>query len=259
TATSYEWDPLEYRAAVQRDAAVKARLLEMALAQQNAMVQRFNQCVFDVLSMATGATVPRTSESWWQWWNAYNEVFVPEYKPLRTAYKRDGRDVLVGEARTRSYDVVSVNTSCLAAGTPVWTESGPSPIEKVKVGDQVLSQDVETGELAYKPVLKTTVRPPVQLMKFDAGGEAIVCTGGHPFWVCGDGWVMSRRLMPGARFHGVTGSTKIDSVEPAGKGLAFNLVVADFHTYFVGDAKILSHDNTIRKPADVLVPGLADR
>lgn len=259
TATSYEWDPLEYRAAVQRDAAVKARLLEMALAQQNAMVQRFNQCVFDVLSVATGAIVLRTPESWWQWWNAYNEVFVPEYKPYRTAYKRDGRDVLVGEARTRSYDVVSVNSSCLAAGTPVWTEWGPTPIDKIRVGDRVLSQNVETGELTYKPVLKTTVRPPARWTKFNAGGDKIVCTGGHPFWICGDGWVMARHLTPGTRFHSVTGTMPVHSVETAGEGRAYNLVVADFHTYFVGDAKILSHDNTIRKPANVLVPGLADR
>jgi hypothetical protein len=33
-------------------------------------------------------------------------------------------------------------------------------------------------------------------------------------------------------------------------------VVADFHTYFVGEAKILSHDNTIRQPTNAVVPGL---
>ena len=38
-----------------------------------------------------------------------------------------------------------------------------------------------------------------------------------------------------------------------------NLVVADFHTYFVTDAKILTHDNTIREPTAALVPGLATR
>ncbi len=40
---------------------------------------------------------------------------------------------------------------------------------------------------------------------------------------------------------------------------AYNLVVADFHTYFIGEAKILVHDNTIHQPTDVVVPGLAAR
>ena len=70
---------------------------------------------------------------------------------------------------------------------------------------------------------------------------------------------MGRDLTPGKRFHGPTGTTPIDSVEPAGEGLAYNLVVADFHTYFVGIARILSHDNTIRRPTDAIVPGLTDR
>ena len=60
-------------------------------------------------------------------------------------------------------------------------------------------------------------------------------------------------------FVSPTGTTPIDSVGPAGEGLAYNLVVADFHTYFVGGARILSHDNTIRRPTSAIVPGLANR
>ena len=45
---------------------------------------------------------------------------------------------------------------------------------------------------------------------------------------------------------------------PSHTGLeaTYNLIVADFHTYFVGEGKILSHDNTIREPTVALVPGL---
>jgi len=39
-------------------------------------------------------------------------------------------------------------------------------------------------------------------------------------------------------------------------GTAFNLVVADFDTYFVGEAGILVHDNMYRTPAQVATPGL---
>lgn len=260
TAKFEEWQSLDYRAQVQRDASIKALATEMALARQNAVLQKLNQSVFSVLSVATGAFVPPTPESWWQWWNQYNEVYVPGYKPLRTAYRRDDRDAPTGVGRsvTGNFKVVEFKASCLAAGSTVWTESGPTPIEQIEVGDRVLSQDIETGCLAYKPVLRTTVRPPAELIKFKAGGKTIVCTGGHPFWVCGDGWLMARHIMPGARCHQVTGTAPTGSVEMAGKGPAYNLVVADFHTYFVGDAKILSHDNTIRRPTNAQVPGLKD-
>ena len=38
----------------------------------------------------------------------------------------------------------------------VWTLTGKRAIEKIKIGDSVLAQDVESGELAYKPVLGVT-------------------------------------------------------------------------------------------------------
>ena len=43
--------------------------------------------------------------------------------------------------------------SCFAAGTPIRTLEGPRPIESLRTGDQVLSQDVATGALAFRPVL----------------------------------------------------------------------------------------------------------
>ena len=33
-------------------------------------------------------------------------------------------------------------------------------------------------------------------------------------------------------------------------------IVADFHSYFVGEGKILSHDNTLREATSATVPGL---
>ena len=59
--------------------------------------------------------------------------------------------------------------SCFAVGTKVWTLTGLRPIEQIKPGDRVLSQDVETGELQYKPVVMATVRPTNRIMKIDLG------------------------------------------------------------------------------------------
>src|SRR5690606_18270972 len=37
---------------------------------------------------------------------------------------------------------------CFAAGTLVWKQSGPTPIEQIRVGDMVLAKHPTTGELA---------------------------------------------------------------------------------------------------------------
>ena len=56
------------------------------------------------------------------------------------------------------------NAECFAAGTLVWTKTGQRPIESLEIGDLVLAQNVDTGELAYKPVIGRTVRPPKRLV-----------------------------------------------------------------------------------------------
>jgi hypothetical protein len=91
-----------------------------------------------------------------------------------------------------------------------------------------------------------------------ADREAIRCSGGHPFWVSGEGWVKARHLESAMRLHAVNGTCVIESTQHTGFEPTYNLIVADFHTYFVGEAKVLSHDNTIRQPTVALVPGLIE-
>ena len=121
----------------------------------------------------------------------------------------------------------------------------------------MLSQDPETGELAYKPVLRTTIRPASGLVRIAAGGDMIQTSGGHPFWVSGEGWVKARDVNSGMELHGVAGTVLVQSVERMPAQQTYNLIVADFNTYFVGKGKVLSHDNTIREPTNAIVPGLA--
>ena len=150
--------------------------------------------------------------------------------------------------------------SCFPAGTLVRGQAGLVPIEQVQVGDRVLSQNLETGELSYQLVLQTTVRPPSELLQITLGGTTITTTKGHPFWVNNVGWRMAKRLAGGLRLHGIRGGQSIDRVEPAAPAKAYNLVVAHDATYFVGQPGVLVHDNTYRKPTTALTPGLsADR
>src|SRR5262249_32851025 len=155
-----------------------------------------------------------------QWWADQSDVQSPETKPVT---------VVVRESESLSNRYQETRAECFAAGTSVWTESGARAIETVKVGDRVLSKDVETGELAYKPVVQTTVPPPKALPALRFGDETLVCTGGHRFWNSGSGWIKARDLGPQTLLHTVTGNTPLWSAKKGTTAETYNLVVADFH------------------------------
>lgn len=234
-------------------AAELAREREQQAAAQNEWTNRVNDRLAWVLKVATGENLPATPEAWWTWWSDRNEVFLAGSKPLNTIQQTTQETIVDSVAVTGA---LPATHECLAAGTMISTAKGPWEIEKIRVGDLVLAQHPETGELAYKPVLRTTVRPKGQLIKLQAGSETCLCSGGHLFWVAGQGWVKSRELQSGQILHGASGPVHLSSVEFAGEAETYNLVVADFHTYFVGYRKVLSHDNSMRMPTRAMVPGL---
>ena len=148
--------------------------------------------------------------------------------------------------------------SCFPAGTLVHSTGGLVPIETLQVGDQVLSQDLETGELTYKLVQQTTLRPPSEMLTISfQDGSRVTTTKGHSFWVNQLGWRMAKRLKSGQQIHSIGGGLAVASIEPAQTEEAHNLVVQDFATYFVGHAAVMVHDNTFRKPTTVVTPGLS--
>ena len=64
-------------------------------------------------------------------------------------------------------------------------------------------------------------------------------------------------LAPGMLLHGALSTAPVHSVSTARTEVTYNLIVADFHTYFIGERRLLSHDNTVRRPTAGSVPGLA--
>ena len=139
--------------------------------------------------------------------------------------------------------------SCFGAGTPVLTRSGLQPIERVEVGDLVLSQDTVTGALSYRPVVAALHNPPAATLRVIlGGGESITATGIHRFWRPGYGWVMARHLTPGDRVRTMGGIAEVvevvaDPVQPV-----YNLEVAATANFFVGHTMALVHDNTLVGP-----------
>ncbi len=149
--------------------------------------------------------------------------------------------------------------SCFPAGTPVVTMSGPTTIERIKIGDRVLAQNPDSGELAFKTVQQTTIRPAMPMVRIGLGAGSLQATRGHPIWVVGSGWKVAKDLKIGERLHSVDGALTIDSHEDAAPTEAYNLVVDDWHTYFVGPQRVLVHDNSPMQERSVLVPGLPVR
>ena len=236
-----------------REAAYQeaVRRANKAIAQQNVRIEA-------VLSQTTDLDMGDDPMKWWTWWwQDYNESYnvsggtdhTTDYPPPKPEYHAD------------STVPVIVHCSCFAPGTKVWTLTGRQAIETVKVGDRVLAQDADSGELAYKPVLGVTVREPTSRMKIRAGSDTITATPSHPFWVAGQGWRMTKQLEVGSRLHTLSGSAPVETIEklpidPSYNGMAYNLIVADFDSYFVGDEGILVHDNTPRQPTAAVLPGL---
>ncbi len=237
----------------------------MAIA--NALIQDANERIYLTLEQVSGAALPRNPADWWYWWEEYNESY--KLKPTEVAYLPT-IDVIERPV-VEQYDYRVQRTqqvvfrssrafSCFIPGTLVWTESGVVPIEQVQVGDRVFSQDPDTGELALKLVEQVTAgQAASNLAEVTIDGQTIYPTLGHVMWVNGQGWRIAKRLNPGSHVHGLTGAMVVDAVRwlPS-PPVVHNLIVNDFHTYFVGQKGILVHDITYRRPTRALVPGLPE-
>ncbi|MEQ8838903.1 MAG: polymorphic toxin-type HINT domain-containing protein, partial [Lacipirellulaceae bacterium] len=141
----------------------------------------------------------------------------------------------------------------LARGVAVWTLQGQRPVEKLRIGDFVLSQDVRTGELAYKPILAMNAYPEMEMQRVqlrtnqkadDAIPQEIVSGEGQVFFRAGQGWRRMSDLTSDSELHGLTMAVTFQSSEETYAMDAYNIVVADFHTLFIGSQGLLTHDGT---------------
>ena len=137
--------------------------------------------------------------------------------------------------------------ACFVAGTAILTVNGLKKIEDIQAGDQVIARDVESGEKGEKEVLQTFEREVDVLVHLQIAGEEIVTTQTHPFYVEGKGWTEAGEL------------TEEDCVlDREGRGLAvegiwieeprepvkvYNFEVEEYHTYYVGAAEVLVHND----------------
>ncbi len=150
---------------------------------------------------------------------------------------------IAGGAELASADI----PYCFVAGTLVTTENGQKPIEEVKAGDKVLSENPETGEIAYKTVEETYINETEELIHVHVNGETISATPNHPFYVDKLGWTLAKNLRAGDILVLSNGEFVVvewiqhEILENPIK--VYNFEVEDFHTYFVGESSVLVHND----------------
>jgi|GEM_PF-1947271 len=195
----------------------------------------------------------------WSWWDLHNETAYQDFKLSR--YQSYQNEYVIPAPTIFGGQFASFGVQfageCFVAGTPIVTQRGMKAIDEILVGDVVLSRNITTGELDWKPVLRTTRRPPEPTVILSVGGEQLQCTTGHLLWVSGAGWKKASDLQPGNLMHGAREPITLDKVNTAGDEATFNLDVADFGTYFVGNNMILSHDVKPRTANRGTVPGIS--
>ncbi|TCP52650.1 intein/RHS repeat-associated protein [Tumebacillus sp. BK434] len=134
--------------------------------------------------------------------------------------------------------------NCFTAGTLIETENGKKPIEEIDVGDKVLSKDDATGKIAYKEVNGTFQRDTEEIYTIQIGDQKLTTTGEHPFYVHNHGWVRSKNLKAGDRLDTASGMTlEVQDIQVKQETIrVYNFSVTDYHSYFVSDQKIWTHN-----------------
>ena len=138
---------------------------------------------------------------------------------------------------------------CFTAGTLVDTEAGLRPIEDIKVGERVWAWDEETGVTALKTVTHTVpyherIIWNVTFQDLDGGTVTIETTDEHPWWIIGQGWIETKDLQANtiAKTRDNRGLKIISVINTGRTEGTYNISVADYETYFVGENKILVHN-----------------
>lgn len=165
----------------------------------------------------------------------------------------------------RAVAKVARKCNSFEADTPVLMADGTLvPIVGVGVGDLVLATDPLTGETTAEAVTDLvrhkTIHDWVDVtIVTKAGTEVITTTDNHPFYVMGMAltpslasgslagiWVGAADLEPGDAFAtlGGTAAEVAASTAHTETDWAYNLTVAETHTYYVGNSRVLVHNST---------------
>ncbi|MCX7572396.1 polymorphic toxin-type HINT domain-containing protein [Tumebacillus sp. DT12] len=171
---------------------------------------------------------------------------------LQTGLKTAGKvaDVALDTSR-HTDDLTDVSRAlscgrCFGAGTKVATDEGPKNIEDIQVGDKVLSKNDVTGDLDYKEVEELFTRTAPDVYVITIGNETLTTTAEHPFYIHNVGWVRTQDLHIGDEMETSSGmGAAVEKIQRADEPTkVYNFSVADYHTYFVSDLQVWTHNSS---------------
>ena len=199
-----------------------------------------NLRIINYLVEFSGKNFGSNSKDWMDWfikYSAYSSASSNSRLLIKPIF-----DQIVPNYYTPNY-LQTRSTVCFAKDTPVVCFHGYKSIQTLKPGDLILSQDLMSGELSFKAVLRAVRNPPQPAIEIDFGRDKITSTDIHRFWISGKGWTPARDLHPGDRIRALNGVVEVKKIEHRPIQPVFNLVVAENHDFFVGHAAALVHDN----------------
>ena len=130
-------------------------------------------------------------------------------------------------------------TCSFHGSTLVKTADGYKAIAHIRVGDRVFAKDEASGETGYKPVTAQYGNPYQETVYIEVSDglgkiQTLVSNRIHPFY-SGGKWIKAEDLKAGSRLFAENGAGQtVQSVTVKQEPLqAYNLTVADWHTYFV--------------------------
>jgi len=196
--------------------------------------------------------------------NALRDVLTNAGNSAVKVAKRAGRGVTTrfasSEERNALFETLAQlvcpisGPRCFPAGTLVATPRGETTIEKLHIGDLVLSEDPQSKAVQAEPVEAVITRTVSPLIAVDLSDHSsIKVQPNHAFWVDGGrhlshaGWLQAGQMQPGDRLRTVTGKEVlvVDLRWNVGRAVVYTLTVAKDHTFFVGTALVLVHNARI--------------
>ena len=192
--------------------------LQKRIQESNAAAAKMNQRIDTALrealdDSASPAAVPIAADArprlWWDWWKKH----------------LNWNNYLVG-------------------GTEVWTQFGILPIERIIVGDRVLTKDLSSGELEFNLVIGMDTQPTRKVRELEVGTRTIVATPDQPFFVTDAGWREAENLEVGMEIDSLDGPQRIKHLRSGKADAAYSLLIANLPNYFVERQGILVHDAT---------------
>jgi RHS repeat-associated protein len=164
---------------------------------------------------------------------AEGEVLTAGVGTLASAVKGAGRAGKVGETTSQLGKAASEctqcddlgNQLCFVAGTLILTNKGLQPIENIAISDTVWAYSDSLHIKGEQIVTQVFVRQTNKIIRLVIGGSNIYTTPEHPFYA-------NKTYQP------VTFIAQKDTV-----CTVYNFMVANYHSYFVSESRLLVHNN----------------